>query len=119
MALYCLGRLSVSVATPAFLSHSTSGSADCLTLACIPVSPALRVDRGCGLGALAQHEFLDFTRRGLGQLAEHDGARQLEAREVAAAELEELGFGDCGAGLELHEGAGRFAPLPVGPRDHR
>src|SRR3954447_437309 len=70
-------------------------------------------------GALTQHELLDLAGRGLRQLAEHDGARRLEAREVPAAELDQLGFADRGVALQLDESARRFTPLRIRLGDHR
>src|SRR5215470_13742993 len=60
---------------------------------------------------VAQHELLDLAGRGLGQVAELDGRRALEVRDVRAAELDDLGLGGRAAGLERHEGLGPLAPL--------
>src|SRR5262245_37363690 len=68
--------------------------------------------------AVTQHEFLDLPGRGLRQVAELDGGRALEARDVLAAELDDLRFGGGASGLERDEGLGPLAPLGVGHGDH-
>src|SRR5258705_12237390 len=69
--------------------------------------------------AIAQHELLDLAGRGLGQLAELDGGRRLEARDVLLAELDDLRLGDLLPRLERDEGLRPLAPFFVGDRDHR
>ena len=69
--------------------------------------------------ALAQHEFLDLTGRGLGQLAEHHIFRPLEPGHLAAAPVEELFGADILAGLQLDKGAGHLAPFLVRLGDNR
>src|SRR5262245_1624075 len=76
------------------------------------------LDRGSRLHALAQHELLDLPGRRLGDHAEHHASRALEAREQAAAVLDDLLFGGARIRLELDERARRLAPLRVGLRHH-
>src|SRR5581483_420252 len=50
--------------------------------------------------ALAQHEFLDLSGRGLRQRTEHHLLRHLETREVLAAPGNDLGGLETGAGFQ-------------------
>src|SRR5215469_12752117 len=69
---------------------------------------------------VAQHEFLDLARRGLGERPEHHRPRRLEMREVLAAPGDDLGSAHlAGAGFQRDEGARRLAPFVVGARHHR
>src|SRR2546421_3141040 len=68
---------------------------------------------------VAQDELLDLARRGLGQVAELDGGRALEVRDVLAAELDDLGLGRLHPRLEGDERLRPLAPLLVGHGDHR
>src|ERR1051325_964004 len=68
---------------------------------------------------VAQDELLDLAGRGLGQVAELDGGRALEVRDVLAAELDDLRLGRARARLEGDEGLGTLAPLGVGHGHHR
>src|SRR5262245_26079777 len=52
--------------------------------------------------AVTQDEFLDLPRRGLRQVAELDGRRALEVRDVLAAEFDDLRLGGRPSGLERH-----------------
>src|SRR5260221_10538829 len=71
-------------------------------------------------GAVPEDELLDLPGGSLGQLAEHDLARRLEAREVPAAPADDfVGRYAAGIGLQEHEGARRLAPFLVGAPDHR
>src|SRR5262249_31462514 len=77
-----------------------------------PLRPALPL-------AITQDEFLDLARRGLWQVAEFDGSRALEVREVLATELDDLGLRRLHARLERDERLGPLAPPFVWNRDHR
>ncbi len=57
---------------------------------------------------------LDLPGRGLRDLREDHGARDLEARQQPPAVLDQLGLRRRRPGLQLHVGAGRLAPLLVG-----
>src|SRR5262245_56143106 len=63
---------------------------------------------------LAEDELLDLAGRGLGEVAEGDGGRALEVRELLSAELQDLGLGGFHSRLEGHERLGTLAPLLVG-----
>src|SRR5262249_2187733 len=67
---------------------------------------------------LSQDELLHLAGRGLGQLAELDRGRAFVARDLLAAELDDLRLGGAVAGLERHESLGPLAPGLVGDGDH-
>src|SRR4029079_9826646 len=71
-------------------------------------------------GAIPQHVFLDLARDGLRQRTEHDMLRNLEMREVLAAPRDDIArLRALRIILERDEGAGRFAPVRIGPSDDR
>src|SRR5207237_9149722 len=65
---------------------------------------------------LPLHDALPICLR---QLAEHDGTRRLEARELPPAELDQLVLGHLRARFELNERTGCLAPFLVRPCDDR
>src|SRR3989454_10569336 len=76
-----------------------------------PLLPALPL-------LLAQDELLHLPGRRLRQVAELDGRRALEMRDVLAAELDDLRSGRRLTGLERDERLGALAPPLVGDRDN-
>ena len=68
-------------------------------------------NRLCRINLIAQHELLNLPRGGFRDRPEHHGLRRLEARHLAAAKRDDLGFGCAGIFLQFDEGAGYFAPF--------
>src|SRR5262249_10730097 len=68
--------------------------------------------------AVAQHEFLDLARRGLGKLAELHRRRTLEAGDVLPAELDDVLLAGLRALLERDERLGTLPPLLIRNRNH-
>src|SRR3954454_641959 len=68
---------------------------------------------------LAEPEFLDLSRGGLGDFGEHDVTRTLEGRQMASAPRNDVLLRGRFAGLQLHEGARGFTPFLVRHRNHR
>src|SRR5262244_1522929 len=58
---------------------------------------------------VAQHELLGLAGRGLRQVAELDGRRALEARNVLPAEFDDLRLGRARARFQRDEGLGPLA----------
>src|SRR5262249_49494877 len=77
-----------------------------------PLLPALPL-------LLAKDELLHLAGRRLRQVAELDGRRALEVRDVLAAELDDLRLGGPLPRLQGDERLGPLAPLVVRDRDHR
>src|SRR5438067_10125054 len=114
IALYCAGRLSVSIAMPSASSRSNVAPDSAVSFIIRSLFDRARRSR-----ALAQYELLDLAGRGLRQLAEDHFLRRLEAREMHAAVLDQVGLRDLRIRFDLHERARRFAPLRIGLRDDR
>src|SRR5690554_8211906 len=71
-------------------------------------------------GLVPQYELLDLAGRGLRQLREHHGFRNLEAGQVLAAEADDVLLGyDTDSRLQGNEGAGSLAPPHVCQGSHR
>src|SRR6185437_13709469 len=96
-----------------------------VSLASIARGPALRAvrfgarsfDRRDGSDALAQQELLDLAGRRLRKLAEHDALRNLEARKMPAAVIDQRLRVEHRARLQLDERTWRLAPPGIGLRD--
>src|SRR2546428_12654876 len=71
---------------------------------------AISLDRLNRSRLLPQQELLDLARGGLRQHPEHHVARRLETREIGAAVLDELLFGDFDSRFHLDESARGLAP---------
>src|SRR6185437_12844419 len=112
-------RFIVSVRTPSCVRVSTYGRTPASTGAFIgiPFRPACSLDGLRRARTLAQQKFLDLAGGRLRQFAEHDALRNLVAREMLAAVLEQLVGLDASAGLQLDERARRLAPARIGLRD--
>src|SRR5262245_19153926 len=122
-------RRSSTAPQPAFFtigSNSASGVVSsvqvCSASFAVPVMPVHLLVDALALAdpfAVAQREFLDLARRGLGKLAELNRRRALEAGDVLPAELDDVLLAGLRALLERDECLGTLPPLLIRNRHHR